>query len=345
MGMSMSFPNVAVHFMSDWAHKYVGVDYSEDYFFDYRTRVEARKAIDIKMFELCGDVGLGSENPQPNPDIDCAGGILGKGVWGIPIEFHKDRGPDVFSINISIEQMNEFALDDGFPDRFPFQRMSKQIEAIREEYGKCNPTHDFFHHGVVNLGLDIRGNELFTDIYERPDDLKVFFQRLGDGILKIADYSEQLMGKMSLYKVGHCSMCMFPPEFYIDFVLETDARIARRVQPFGIHHHGRTDNGHLDAYKELETKSGVQIELFDLDWNADFAYFRKLFPDTFLFYLMDPVQIANGDSVSYIREIERRANDLGGCDKVMFLAGDLDDRVTPDQIKAFVRAVRDVAGK
>ena len=224
-------------------------------------------------------------------------------------------------------------------------RMRRQVEAIRQEYGKCNPTYDLFHHGVVNLGLDIRGNELFTDIYERPDDLKAFFQRLGDGILKIADYSEQLMGKMPLYKVGHCSMCMFPPDFYVDFVMETDVRLARRIQPFGIHHHGRTDNGHLDAYKELETKSDVPMELFDLDWNADFAYFRKLFPDTYLFYLMDPVQIANGGYDSYIREIDRSINALGGCDKVCFVAGDLDDQVAPDQVKALVRSIRELTGE
>lgn len=340
----MNYPKLIVHFMYNWAHRYAGVRYTQDYFFDHQVRVETRKAIDRKMFEMFGDAGLGAENPEANPDIDCCGGILGKAIFGIPVEFHEDRAPDVMTLNINAEQMESYGLSKDFVNQFPMQQMRKQVEEIRRNYGRVNPTYDLFHHGVVNLGLDIRGNEMFMDIYERPDQLRAFFERLGDGLLEVADYCEQLMGKMPLYKVGHCSMCMFPPEFYMNLVLDIDAKLARRIQPFGIHHHGRTDNGHLDAYKELQKKSGVLIEMFDLDWNADFEYFRELFPKAYLFYLMDPSAIASGNEDSYKREVARVVDKLGSAHGVSFVAGDLDDRVSPDQIMSLAMSVREVIG-
>lgn len=330
--------------MYNWAHRYAGARYTEEYFFDHRVRVEMRKAIDREMLSMFGDAGLGSENPAPNPDIDCCGGILGKAIFGITIEFHEDRAPDVIPLNITTEQMESYGLPDDFAEQFPMLQMRAQVGEIRREYGHVNPTYDLFHHGVVNLGLDIRGNELFTDIYERPEQLRAFFGRLGDGLLRVADCCEQLMGKMPLYKVGHCGMCMFSPDFYTDFVLETDAKLARRIQPFGVHHHGRTDNGHLDAYKELENASGVKIELFDLDWNADLGHFRKLFPDAHLFYLMDPSAIASGNIDTYRTEVGRVLDGLGDARGLTFVAGDLDDRVSPDQAGSLTLAVREVVG-
>jgi hypothetical protein len=109
-----------------------------------------------------------------------------------------------------------------------------------------------------------------------------------------------------------------------------------------MHHHGRTDNGHLDAYKELENKSGIPIDLFDLDWNADINYFRTLFPNTHLFYIMEYNFLANANHSELCRKIEEILKANKSNQTITFIASDFDDGISDDQVCALADAVKAV---
>jgi len=341
----MNFPIAIFYHSLKWQHKYLGTDFSEKYFFDCDYRINAVMNYHKKIFEIFGDIGLGQEKPQPEPVIDCCGGILGKAVFGIPVVFHKDSPPDTMALNITDTQMRTFELAGDFQERFPFRDFRLQAEQMKNTYGEILPTYDIYHHGVVNLGLEIRGNELMLDGFTRPEELKVFFNSLGDGILKLAEAAHKIFGKPPFYKLGHCSMSMFSPDFYRQFVLDVDAKLAQCLKPFGMHHHGRTDNGHLDAYKELESKSGVPIEFFDLDWNADISYFRGLFPQTHLFYIMEYNFLANANYMEFCQKIEEIQEKNKNNKTITFIASDLDDGISESSIRDLANAINTVTGR
>ncbi|MFH1614326.1 MAG: hypothetical protein ABIG61_04485 [Planctomycetota bacterium] len=341
----MKFPIAVFCHSIGWQNKHLRIDFTEDYFLNSEYRICADMKYQRKLFELFSEIGLGKENPQPRPHIDCCGGILGKAIFGIPTTFNKDSPPDTFPMNINEQAMREFRLVPDFAERFPMKNIRIQVEQMQKQYGRVEPTYDLYHHGVVNLGLEIRGEEMMMDIVTKPQDLKDFLNRLGDGIMTVAEYTNTLMGKPPLYKLGHCSMCMFSPDFYRQFVMDIDVKLARKLRPFGIHHHGRTDNAHLDAYKELENRSRIPIEFFDLDWNVDVRYFRNLFPHAHLFYIMKYDFLADSNYAAFCQEIEGLLKRNNGNKTITFIAGDLDDGISKSNILSFAKAIHTVAGR
>ena len=65
---------VAVSFSPTWFHRHYGVDYSEPTWQDPVVRVERSRELARLTFERFGDVGLGSEDPPPQPVMSDAYG-------------------------------------------------------------------------------------------------------------------------------------------------------------------------------------------------------------------------------------------------------------------------------
>ena len=83
---------LGVGFYPDWWHKHYGIGFGREYYFDPEKRVEARLAMDRKLYERFGEVGLGTPNPEPTPLITF-GMVMLPAIFGCEIVFDDNALP------------------------------------------------------------------------------------------------------------------------------------------------------------------------------------------------------------------------------------------------------------
>jgi len=84
---------LGVGFYPDWFNKHYGISFGKEYYFDPEARVEARMAIDKRLYERFGDVGLGDPDPDPKPLITF-GMVMLPSIFGCEI-IYKRRCPSL----------------------------------------------------------------------------------------------------------------------------------------------------------------------------------------------------------------------------------------------------------
>jgi hypothetical protein len=341
---------VEVVFHPSWWHKHAGISFDEDFFYDPRRRVEDERKMEQALYERFGDLGLGEDRDHDRAiigPIHNAAGYLLSEMIGCRVEHKEDGPPQVIPAGRQDLELDVEAVFAGQP----FLRLRRLVEVLKQTHGPV--AGDVNWGGILNLALDRRGQDIFLDMHDRLEDVRVFFSRIAEVIERFTSYIEGETGTTSIsvnrtvrhirppvFLHSECALTMISTEHYQSFIMPFDGAWSERRRPFGIHYCG------LDPHRFVEVFAGLpHLDFLDVGWGGDLAVLREKLPNTFLNIRLSPVEIVN-QSVEKVRQaIESRV--AASADP--YLTGvcciNMDDRVTDDKVRAIFETVFELRRK
>ena len=328
---------VELVFAPEWWHKHYGTCFDEDFFFHPERRVAEerlmRNALRERFPELYSHY-VDEDRPVAGP-LHLACGFLMSEVVGCKIQFFEAAPPEVTPMGISETEMERYQPVD-LANNPTMKKMRATLDALESRFGYVEG--DFNVGGVLNLSLDIRRQDVFTDFYDRPEVLRRFFGSVTETLAAFFDEVRARTGTTSisinrgivnfdptLTIHGNCSVQMISPQIYEDHLLEFDILLSRRFRPYGIHHCGSNMHKVARAYAKIPG-----ICWFDLGWGSDIAQCREALPNAFLNIRFSPVALARCTPDEVRQHLTDMIRDAAPYDKVGICCINMDADV-PDQ--------------
>ncbi len=287
---------VDIVFHPDWWYKNAGISFDEDFFYNPLRRVEDEQKMEQVLYERFGDLGLGEDHLKSLPQIGAvhlASGYLLSEMLGCKIEYYDDAPPQVICAH---RDTLDFDVDEVFRSH-AFQGLVNLVDTLKAKYGYV--VGDINWGGVLNIAIDVRGEDIFTDMVMEPDKANVFFRKIAEVIDKFVWYVQSNTGSSSIsvnrsarlfdYPVAihsECSHTMISEDDYRRFFLPIDQEWSLRHRPYGIHYCGKDPHRMASAFSEIE-----RLTFLDVGWGGDVALLRKYMPDTFFNIRLNPVEI------------------------------------------------------
>lgn len=287
---------VDVVFHPSWWHKNAGISFDESFFYDPLRRVEDEQKMEQVLYDRFGDLGMGEDHDKALPQIGAvhlASGYLLSEMLGCKVEYYEDAPPQVICAH---KDTLDLEVRDAFMSP-AFKRLTTLIDQLKARYGYV--VGDINWGGVLNLAIDVRGDQIFTDMVMEPEKAAVFFRKIADVIDKFVWYIQTNTGSSSIsvnrsarlfdYPVAihsECSHTMISEEDYRRFFLPIDQEWSMRHKPYGIHYCGKDPHRMASAFTEIE-----RLTFLDVGWGGDVALLRKHLPETFFNIRLNPVEI------------------------------------------------------
>lgn len=338
---------VEVVFHPSWWYRHSGLTFDENFFYHPARRVEAERRMEQILYERFGDLGLGEDRGRDLPVIGAihnAAGFLISEMLGCRVDYLEDAPPQVVCAN-----RPDLALDADAAFNSPAaRRLRNLIDALKTQYGYV--VGDVNWAGVLNLALDLRGQAIFLDMEDRPDEVRDYFRRIASVLERFTAGIVRETGSTSIsvnrvirhlsepvFLHSECALTMISTAHYEKFIRPIDADWSLRHRPFGVHYCG------ADPHRFAETLAGLpHLDFLDVGWGGDLAVLRARLPRTFLNIRLSPVEIVDW-SPGQIREIVETLVAAAGDP---FLTGvcciNMDDRVADDKIRAIFETVFDL---
>jgi hypothetical protein len=198
--------------------------------------------------------------------------------------------------------------------------------------------------GVLNLGLDLRGQDLFVDMLEQPDNVSRFFCNIAAVIEKFTGAVLERTGSTSIstnrtvrwlsqpvYLHSECSLVMISTEVYERFLMPFDVRWSRQRRPFGIHYCGKDPHRYAEVFARLP-----HLDFLDVGWGGDVARLRQALPDTFLNIRYSPTEIVKQTPDEIRQTVRRLVHESGNPWLTGVCCINMDQNVTDEQVTAML---------
>ncbi len=341
---------VDIVFHPSWWHTHAGITFDEDFFYHPKKRVESERKMEQVLYDRFGKYGLGENRNDDLPVIGAvhnAAGYLVSEMLGCEIRYNEGAAPDVLPAGID---SFEFDTEIAFKSE-AFKRFSALCDDLKKSYGYL--TGDVNWSGVLNLALDLRGQELFLDMMDKPESVEVGFGKLAEMISRFVSgvQSETRTSSISVNRVvrffdqpirlhSECSNTMISAEDYERFILPIDCAWSQESRPFGIHHCGNDPHRFAASYAKIP-----HLDFLDLGWGGYVKAIREQLPKTFLNIRLDPVQLVNWTPAEIREIITRLVKESGDPALTGVCCINLDENVKDEQIVAIYEAVEDLRRK
>jgi hypothetical protein len=341
---------VEVVLAPDWWHAHAGLDFDQEFFFHPRRRVEAERKMEQVAYERWGQFGQGKDRNNDVPllgAIHLAAGFVLSEMLGCKVEYRADAPPQVQPLG-----QDTLEVDEAAPfSSAAFRRLERLAAQLRATHGYV--AGDVNWGGILNLALDLRGQELFLDLADQPDRVCAFFEQIGKVIERFVQFVESNTGSSSisvnrtvLHRPGavflhsECTHTMISNEHYEKFLLPLDIAWSRRHQPFGIHYCGPDPHRFAASYAKVP-----RLDFLDVGWGGDLRVLREHLPHTFLNIRLSPVELVNQQPEQIRAMVRRLVADSGDPGLTGICCINLDQRVSDAQVAAIFEAAAELRGE
>ena len=331
----------------EWWNANAGIVFDRDFFFHPAKRVETEQKMEKILYERWGEYGLGKHKDERRPEIGAihlASGFMLSEMMGCKVEYREKNPPLVIPANREDLSINP---DDAFKSD-PFRKFTELTGKLKEKHGYL--TGDVNWSGILNLGLDLRGDNMLTDIMIDPDNVREYFNAIAEVIDKFASFVQSETGTSSVsvnrtvrhagkpvFLHSECSHTMISSDDYENILLEYDIRWSLHKRPFGIHYCGNDPHRHASSLAKIP-----HLDFLDLGWGGDVKLLREHLPDTFFNIRLNPVGINNQD-VNEIRDtIIRLVKDSGDPYLTGVCCINMDDEIKDEKITAIFETVKEL---
>jgi hypothetical protein len=279
----------------DWWNAHEGITFDRDFFFHPKKRVEEELHMDKALYERWGRFGAGGEGKLPQVGaVHLAAGFMLSEMLGCPVRYLENAAPQVMPAGIEdIEISPEAAFSSPV-----YKDFSSLLENLKTRYGRL--AGDVNWGGILNIALDLRGERLFTDMYDKPEKVQDFFR----AIAEILDrFTKDLAGETGTSSISvnritrffeepvflhsECSHTMISEDIYERFLLRFDQAWSLSRRPFGIHYCGADPHRYAGVFSRLP-----HLDFLDLGWGGDVAELRRHLPHTFFSIRLSPAELS-----------------------------------------------------
>ncbi len=338
---------VDVVFHPSWWNRAAGISFDEDFFYHPAKRVESESLMEKVLYERFGDCGLGSRGGSDRPEIGAvhlAAGYIISEMLGCEVGYSEKAPPQV---RCAHREGLAVDLEEARASK-AWKRIDALAEALKTRHGHLSG--DINWGGILNASLDLRGEELFFDMADRPDEVKSFFSGIASVINAFTRRIEAATGSSSIsvnrnlvnleapvFLHSECSHTMISVADYEEYLLKYDIAFSETHRPFGIHFCGKDPHRFADSYAKIPA-----LDFLDLGWGGDVAALRKALPKTFFNIRLDPVQIGGWS----VEEIEATITRLVGESADPWLTGvcciNMDEKVPDEKVRAIFKTVAEL---
>lgn len=328
-----------------WWHARAGITFDRDFFYHPARRVEVEQLMERTLRDRWGPFGVGSDQRRPEVGpVHLAAGYLLQAMLGCEVAYREDDPPDVIPAG-----MDRLAVDPDAAFRSPaFREFASLCDTLLEKHGYL--TGDVNFAGILNIALDLRGEELFIDMHTRPEETVRQFDNIAAVVTRFVDYVSSRTSTSSIsvnrnvrnlsapvVLHSECTHTMISVRDYERFFMKYDVAWARRYPAFGVHFCGPDPHRFAAAYGRVPGLAFV-----DVGAGGDVATMRKHLPGAFLNLRLDPVTLRDRDPGA-IRETVRRLAGASGDPRLTGICCiNMDDTVTDEQVAAIFAAAEEL---
>ena len=292
-----------------WFHN-EGIIFDEDFYFNPAKRVEVEKKMEKVLYDRWGKYGLGRERDRDIPiigPVHLAAGYLISEMLGCKVEYQEDSAPQVQCARMEkmeIESANAFKSK-------AFKRFEKLVDSLKKKFGYLKG--DVNWSGVLNTAMDLRGENIFIDMFDKPEKVSEYFSDIAEVIDKFTKVIQAETRSTSIsvnrnvrhfnspiFLHSECSHTMISVDDYEKFLLPFDIKWSRRNRPFGIHYCGTDPHRYAKPFARVPN-----LDFLDVGWGGDLKILRKHLPKTFMNIRLSPVEIINQSAGEIRRTIEK----------------------------------------
>jgi hypothetical protein len=335
---------VDVVFHPSWWHRHAGITFDEDFFYHPLKRVESERRMEQVLHDRFGQFGLGADRDKTLPVIGAvhnAAGYIIQEMIGCRVVYKEDSPPLVLPM-----EMDEPEIDRGKAfNSDAYIKLTRLLDSLRSRYGYL--AGDINWSGVLNIALDLAGQQVFTDMYLKPVETGGFFRDIAAVINEFATRIGSETGTTSVsvnrnvrhiskpvFLHSECSHTMISTEQYEEFLLPVDLAWSRQHRPFGIHYCGHDPHRFAFAFSKIPN-----LDFLDVGWGGDVKELRKNLPDTFLNIRLDPVSLNRFTEEELSKTIVSLVADSGNPWLTGICCINMDDQVEDEKVGVIFRTV------
>lgn len=326
-----------------WFHN-EGITFDEDFFYHPARRVEAERQMEKVLYERWGKYGLGQDRDKDLPIVGAvhlAAGYLLSEMLGCKVEYEEDAPPQVIC-----RQMEDSTISaEAAFESSAYKKFEKLCESLKTKFGYLKG--DVNWGGILNIALDLRGEALFMDMFDRPDNVNAFLSEIAKVIERFTQDLQKPTGSTSIsvnrtvrhlepaiFLHSECSHTMISTEDYKKFFSTYDEQWSGSYRPFGIHFCGKDAHRYAEVFTELG-----HLDFLDVGWGGDVAELRKHLPNTFLNIRLSPVEIIDQSVDETAKTIRRLVTDSGNPQLTGVCCINMDEKVADEKISAIFETV------
>ena len=297
--MTQPYLPVDVVFHPHWWNKHYDLTFEWDFYYNPARRVQQEQQMRRLLYERFGDLGLGQKDAPRRPIIGpvlMGSGYIVQEILGCQISYQADGNPWVLPRNLSEAEVWNLKAPQDIENTPPMKTLLSLMDALETEFGYLQG--DVPLHSVVNVALDLRGQDYFIDLIENPPLVEHLHQVIARTIYKVGRRVKARTGNVSIsinrsiasfdpgiFTIPNCSLQMISPQMYQALLFEYDVWLGRQLPPLGFHHCG--DNAH--RFAPLYARAGAVY--LDVGWGSDIAACRAALPQAWLSLRLSPVRL------------------------------------------------------
>jgi len=337
---------VDIVLLPEWWNKNEGITFDRDFFYHPLKRVEVEQQKEKVLYDRWGKYGLGQHKDESRPEIGAvhlAAGYLLSEMLGCEVNYLESHSPQVLPAH---QELNPVNPDLAFNSE-AFRDVKSLAASLKKKYGYV--TGDINWGGILNIAMDLRGENIFLDMMMTPDETKEYFSGIAGVIEKFTSFMQAQTGSTSISVnrgVRHlqkpvllhseCSHTMISDEDYEEFLLPFDQEWSKN-RPFGIHYCGPDPHRMAASFAKIP-----HLDFLDLGWGGDVKILREHLPDTFLNIRLSPIEIAKQTQSEIRGTISRLVHDSGNPYLTGVCCINMDDSVSDDKIDTIFETVEEL---
>lgn len=337
-------------FSPQWWNKEIGLSFDRDFFFHPARRVEDERKMEKHLWNKWGNYGLGADHNNYRPEVGAvhlASGYLLSEMMGCKVNYSESAPPVV--ICKEIESLDTALAGDAFKSN-AFKSFDRMREALKIKFGYV--TGDVNWGGILNMAIDLRGQELFFDMSEDPERTSVFFSSIAAMIEKFTEGMQESSNSTSIsvnrnvfrfnapiLLHSECSLTMISEDMYREYLQAYDITWSKKKTPFGVHYCGADPHRFAVAFSEIP-----ELDFLDLGWGGDVTILRKHLPKTFLNLRLSPSELTRCSPADVRETILRLVKQSGDLSLTGICCINMDDKVNDENIAAIFETRKEILG-
>jgi hypothetical protein len=303
---------VDVVFHPNWWHQNYELSFDRDFFYQPEQRVWQEQRMRQLLYDRFGDVGLGQKDAPRRPIIGpilMGSGYIVQEILGCEVKYAANANPWVLPRHLTDAEAWALQAPENIEATPPMRHLLALMAALESKFGALQG--DVPLHSIINVAIDLRGQQYFIDLIENPELVRHLHQVIAQTIFEVGRRVKARTGSVAIsinrsiasfnpaiFTIPNCSLQMISPQMYRDHLLEFDAWLGRQLAPLGFHHCG--DNAHKFAPHYAEA-GAVYL---DVGWGSDVAACRAALPEAWLSLRMNPVRMLTATPEQAAADVE-----------------------------------------
>lgn len=310
---------VDVVFHPNWWHKNYGLAFDLDFYYEPGRRVWQEQRMRQLLYDRFGDVGLGQKDAPRRPIVGpilMGSGYIVQEILGCEVNYQEDGNPWV--IPLALDEAATWALQvpEDIDNTPSMRRLLALMDSLEAEFGYLQG--DVPLHSIVNVAIDVRGQEYFIDLIQKPELAAHLHSVIARTIYEVGWRVKARTGHVAIsinrtiasfdptiFTIPNCSLQMISPKMYNQQLLEYDAWLGQQLPPLGFHHCGNNAHDFAPYYAQ------VGAVYLDVGWGSNIASCRAALPEAWLGLRLNPVRMLTASVEQAVADTEKVLEEHG----------------------------------